>query len=81
MKLFLIILTLTFSLGAIAAPPKSSIKSKFYDFGEYVINGKIRSPTSLYVNARERAKFKRLLSLKKSFMNRLFNTHKEKVFK
>ena len=64
-----------------AAPPKSSAKSKFYDFSEQLIDGEIKKPTALYTDARKRVKFDRLLKLKKSFMKELYDTAKEKIFK
>jgi len=62
-----------------AKPPK--VRSKFYDFSEHFINGEIRKPTVLYHNTRERVKFERLLSLKKSFLREMFETHRNPVFK
>jgi len=77
-----IIFTSVFLTAALAAPPHSSkTKSKFYDFGEQLIDGQIKEPAGLYSDSREKARFDRLLKLKKSFMNTLFITHKEKVFK
>ena len=82
MKIFLITLLFTVFIltSAMAAPPKSP-KSKFYDFSEQLINGQVRKPTVIYMNHRERVKFKRLLNLKKSFMRQLFATNKNSVFK
>jgi len=85
MKTFLVTLTtlitvLIFSATALATPPKK-VKSKFYDFGEQLIDGEIRKPTALYVQGRESVKFGRLLRLKKSFLPELFSTSKEKTFK
>jgi hypothetical protein len=59
----------------------ASPKSKFYDFNEQLIDGQIKKPTTLYTDAREQVKFERLLKLKKSFLNQLFDTAKERVFK
>jgi hypothetical protein len=73
-----LLLLVSFSQFVIAAPPQ---KSKFYDFGEQLIDGEIKKPTALYTDARKRARFGRLLKLKKSFLPKLFNTSKEKVFK
>ena len=77
------IVTVTFVMGmatsALAAPP--SDKSKFYDFSDQLIDGEIRKPTALYTDARQKAKFDRLLSLKKSFLRAMYQTSKEKVFK
>jgi hypothetical protein len=61
------------------AKPKT--KAKFYDFNEQLIDGQISKPTTLYTDAREQVKFERLLKLKKSFLNDLFDTAKERVFK
>ena len=73
-------MVLTFSFSAFAKPPANT-KSKFYDFGEQIIDGEIRKPTALYMDARKRAQFDRLLSLKRSFLSDLFNTAHNKVFK
>jgi hypothetical protein len=54
---------------------------KFYDFSEQLIDGEIKKPTALYTDVRQRAKFERLLKLKRSFMKELFDTAKDKVFK
>jgi hypothetical protein len=59
----------------------ASPKSKFYDFNDQLIDGQIKKPTTLYTDAREQVKFERLLKLKKSFLNELFDTAKERVFK
>jgi len=64
-----------------AKPPNPNVKSKFYDFSEQLIDGQIRKPTALYINTREKARFERLLRLKKSFMRKLFETSKNPVFK
>tara|TARA_Y100000296_G_C5039700_1_gene189170 strand:+ start:247 stop:498 length:252 start_codon:yes stop_codon:yes gene_type:complete len=56
-------------------------RSKFYDFNEQLIDGEIKKPTPLYTDARIKVKFNRLLKLKKSFLPRLFDTAKERVFK
>ena len=64
-----------------AKPPNKNTKSKFYNFNEQVIDGEIRKPTTLYTSARERAKFERLIKMKKSFLPMLFRTSKNKVFK
>ena len=66
------------SFTAFAGPPK---KSKFYDFGDQMIDGEIKKPTGQYINSRQRARFDRLLNLKKSFLPKMFLTSKEKIFK
>ena len=56
-------------------------KSKFYDFNEQLIDGELKRPTTLYTDSRQRVKFERLLKLKKSFLPKLFDTAKERVFR
>ena len=86
MKTFLVTLFIgtTFALSAMANPPsnsESNTRSKFYDFGDQVIDGQIRQPTVTFTDGRERAKFNRLLRLKRSFLPNLFATSKERVFR
>ena len=57
------------------------MKSKFYDFSDQVIDGEIKKPTALYTEAKQKVKFDRLLSLKKSFIKEIEESSKEKVFK
>ena len=81
MKSILITIITIFSLSAFAAPPKKNVKSKFYNFDAQMIDGERRQPVIIYHNVREKVKFGRLLSLKKSFLRSLFDTHKNRVFK
>lgn len=78
--LTVLIITFALALPALAAPPRGG-KSKFYDFSDQLIDGEIRKPTALFTDARTKAKFDRLLRLKKSFLPAMFRTSKEKVFK
>lgn len=75
-----VVMTLGLSGSAFGAPPKGD-KSKFYDFSDQLIDGEIRKPTALYTDARQKANFDRLLTLKKSFLPAMFQTSKEKTFK
>jgi hypothetical protein len=63
------------------AVAQSKPKSKFYDFGEQVIDGEIKKPTALYTDSKKKVKFDRLLKLKKSFIPDLMNTSKERTFR
>jgi len=78
--LIVFIVAFALAMPVCAAPPKGG-KSKFYDFSDQLIDGEIRKPTALYTDARQKAKFDRLLRLKKSFLPAMFRTSKEKVFK
>jgi hypothetical protein len=81
-RLLTVALFLTASSAALAAPPEGSgEKAKFYDFSDQLIDGEIKKPTALYTDARQKAKFDRLLSLKKSFLPAMFQTSKDRVFK
>ena len=70
-----------FLLVSVDVSGKTPLKSKFYDFNDQIIDGEVKKPTTLYTDAREKVRFDRLLRLKKSFLPRLFQTAKEKVFK
>jgi hypothetical protein len=75
---FIIFLFIFLNVTALSAKQP---KSKFYDFDEQLIDGEIKKPTTLYMNSREKVRFDRLLKLKKSFLPKLFETAKERVFK
>ena len=80
-KLLTLLLILCFSTAAYAKPPAKDPRTKFYNFDELLIDGEVKKPTGLYTDVRERAKFERLMKLKKSFIGPLMNTAQEKVFK
>tara|TARA_R100001510_G_scaffold38574_1_gene34966 strand:- start:532 stop:807 length:276 start_codon:yes stop_codon:yes gene_type:complete len=75
-----IFITLFIMLGN-EAFAQSKPKSKFYDFGEQVIDGEIKKPTALYTNSKKKVKFDRLLKLKKTFIPDLLSTAKEQTFR
>jgi hypothetical protein len=83
MKKALFVFATIFIAMLISGPAvaKSPVKAKFYDFNEQLIDGEIKKPTTLYTDARQQVKFGRLLRLKKSFLPKLFDTSKERVFK
>lgn len=72
------------SVAVFAAAPvmaKTNVKSKFYDFSDQLIDGDIKKPQTLFTDARQKVKFERLLTLKKSFIDPMLQTAKETVFK
>ena len=82
MKYFIsFVIMIIFILNMTAIVVAKQPKAKFYDFSEQLIDGEIKKPTTLYTDARESVKFERLLKLKKSFLPKLFDTAKERVFK
>jgi hypothetical protein len=56
-------------------------KTKFYNFDEILINGKVKRPQTLWVDTRQKAKFDRLLKLHKDMLPRLMDTRRDRVFK
>ncbi len=81
-RVFLLTLVIALTIGSDAsAEPPSKTRTKFYDFSDQLIEGEIKKPTQLYVDARAKVKFERLLKLKKSFMGPLMDTARLKVFK
>ena len=80
MRVFFITLftSLIFSASLSAKPPT---KSKFYDFGDQVIDGEIKTPSLTFTTSRKTVRFNRLLKIKKSFLPTLYGTSRYKVFK
>jgi hypothetical protein len=64
-----------------ALAKKKGVKAKFYDFSDTVIDGETKKPTDLYIDAKQKVKFDRLLKLKKSFLNSMMKTSKESVLR
>ena len=65
----------------ISTPVFAKSKARFYDFSDQLIDGNIKKPSTIYMEARTRAKFAKLLTLKKSFIPRLLMTGKESLLK
>ena len=67
-----------------AAPPAEgggAGKTKFYNFDDMLIDGEIKKPSGLLTNTRDQVRFRRLLSLKRSFLPKLKRTAKERSLK
>ena len=56
-------------------------KARFYDFSDQLIDGDIKKPQNIYIDARTKAKFEKLLNLKKSFRPAMLETAKERILK
>jgi len=62
------------------AAPES--RSKFYDFSDQLIDGEVKQPSALYMDFRQRVKFKRLLRLRRKFTGDILQrTARDRVFK
>ncbi|MBM4342239.1 MAG: hypothetical protein FJ100_02550 [Deltaproteobacteria bacterium] len=72
---------LALAVFAAAGSAMAEEKSKFYDFSDQLIDGEIKKPTTLVLDVRQRAKFDKLLKLKKSFRPALLDTAKERLLK
>ena len=57
--------------------PNKPQKTKFYNFDDLLINGEYKKPKSLYIDAKQKAKFERLLKLKKDFIQKLRETKRD----
>jgi len=77
-----IILFMFVSFGAYGKNNASNdVKTKFYNFDDLLIDGKIKKPQILYTDSRQRVKFERLLKLKKDFIPNLLATKKDATLK
>ena len=56
-------------------------KARFYDFSDQLIDGQIKKPSTLWIDSRTRAKFGKLLLLKRSFRNILILSAKDPILK
>tara|TARA_R100001015_G_C4634728_1_gene201877 strand:- start:5572 stop:5805 length:234 start_codon:yes stop_codon:yes gene_type:complete len=65
-----------FIVLAISMPVFGKSRAKFYDFSDQLIDGNIKKPSTIFMESRVRAKFNKLLKLKKSFIPRLLMTAK-----
>jgi hypothetical protein len=72
MKNIIILFLIVFSMFAFA---KEEVK--FYDFSDMMINGDFKKPDMLKIKDKKSAKFKRMLKLKASFINKLEKTDKD----
>lgn len=74
---------LAFGLVVSFAVPTFAKKSKtrFYDFSDQLIDGEVKKPSTMYIDTRTRAKFQKLLSLKKSFRQAMIDSSKEPILK
>ena len=65
------------SLFVSTAAADPSVKTKFYNFDDLLIDGKVRKPQVLWTSARQKVKFERLLKLKRDFLPKLRSTKKD----
>jgi hypothetical protein len=81
MKLIKKVIILTIVLFVFMGDASAKGKTKFYDFSDQLINGDIKKPATIYIDTRARAKFGKLLKLKRSFIEILLLSGKEPALK
>lgn len=84
MKRALVFLAVLMGLGlvsSVAVAQDDDQKTKFYDFDDMLIDGEFKKPEGFVYGAVEKARFDRLLSLKKSFLPKIEETAKSDALK
>lgn len=66
-----------FSASAFAQDSGDDTRSKFYDFNDMLVDGRLKTPDLMKTDARGKAKFNRLLQLKKSFIPKIRESTEE----
>jgi len=66
---------------ATADAKSKKVKARFYDFSDQLIDGTIKKPSTIWMESRSRAKFAKLLRLKKSFRSALIMSGKDPLLK
>lgn len=72
---FVLFMFVSFSSNANKGP------TKFYNFDDLLIDGKVKKPQVLYTDARQKVKFERLLKLRKDFLPKLEATKKDQALR
>lgn len=70
-----------FSASAFAQDSGEGERSKFYDFNDMLVDGRLKTPDLMKTDARGKAKFNRLLQLKKSFIPKIRESTEESALK
>tara|TARA_R100001509_G_C4824279_1_gene200964 strand:+ start:535 stop:804 length:270 start_codon:yes stop_codon:yes gene_type:complete len=74
---FCFVLLVTFSTSF----AEDKKKVKFYNFDDILIDGKVKKPKVLMLDARQRVKFGKLLKLKRDFIPKLKGTERDPTFR
>jgi len=79
--LFMGSFVISLSLAFVSSCYAKTKNTRFYDFSDQLIDGQIKKPSTLWMNSRSRAKFNKLLRLKKSFRSVLIQTSQDPILK
>lgn len=77
------LMIVAFSMGALASVAHaqeggdSSVKTKFYDFDDLLVDGAYKKPQVLFTDGRQKVKFERLMKLQRDFLPQLRATSKD----
>ena len=76
-----LLLGASFLAPGLALAADKDQNSKFYDFSDQMIDGEVKKPPTMVMESRTRAKFEKLLRLKKSFKQAMIDSSKEPILK
>ena len=54
-----------------------AVPTRFYDFNDMLIDGELMRPEGMFTRARDRARFERLLDLRREFIEEIEESAKE----
>ena len=81
MKKISILIFILFMFVSFDASGKDKDTTKFYNFDDLLINGKVKKPQVLWTDARQKVKFGKLLRLRKDFLPNINKTKKDLTFR
>ena len=72
-----VVVILLFSANAFAQDEGGDTKTKFYNFDDMLVDGQLKTPDLMKEQVQGRARFERLLNLKKSFIPKIQESTEE----
>jgi hypothetical protein len=58
---------------------EGEVQTRFYDFNDMLIDGEFMRPEGMFTQARDSARFERLLELRREFMDEIEESAKEEA--
>jgi hypothetical protein len=58
---------------------QGDVQTRFYDFNDMLIDGEFMRPEGMFTRARDRARFERLLDLRREFIDQIEESAKEEA--
>ena len=80
-RMVTVILAVAFMLPTsfTVAQDEADTPSRFYDFNDMLIDGELMRPEGMFTRARDRARFERLLNLRREFIDEIEESAKEEA--